>query len=60
MRASWGRACIQGDSVNWFRFMASRLRRSQTAKAGQHARWRELRKLQEQRMKKVASEPKNR
>jgi len=29
------------------------------AKAGQHARWRELRKVQEQNMKKFADEPKN-
>ncbi len=49
------RATLWSGSVSWLQDYED----PKPAKAGQHARWRELRKLQEQRMKKFASEPKN-
>jgi hypothetical protein len=41
------RLASQGGSVDWFRFWLQDYEDPASAKAGQYARWRELRKLQE-------------
>ncbi len=52
----WDRMISQQGNVDWFRFWLKGEEDSDPAKAEQYARWRELRKLQEQNEKKPASE----
>ncbi len=49
------RATLWTGSVSWLQDYED----PKPAKAGQRARWREPRKLQEQSMKKFANEPRN-
>ncbi len=55
----WQRMISQQGNVDWFAFWLNGEEDSNPAKAEQYSRWRELRNLQEQSMKKFASEPKN-
>jgi len=50
------RMVSQGGTVDWFRFWLKGEEDPDPAKSEQYARWRELRKLQEQNEKKPASE----
>jgi dipeptidyl aminopeptidase/acylaminoacyl peptidase len=50
------RMASQGGTVDWFRFWFQDYEDPDPAKSEQYARWRELRKLQEQNEKKPASE----
>jgi len=45
----------QGGSVDWFRFWLQDYEDPDPAKAEQYARWRELRKLQEQNDRQQAN-----
>jgi hypothetical protein len=53
------RMASQQGNVDWFRFWLQGYEDPDPTKAKQYARWRELRKLHEEEMKKLASEPKN-
>jgi hypothetical protein len=52
----WERMVSQQGAVDWFCFWLNGEEDPDPAKADQYARWRELRKLQEQNEKKPASE----
>jgi len=53
------RLVSQGSTVDWFRFWLKVEEDPDPAKVDQYTRWRELRKLQEENLKKLASEVKN-
>jgi dipeptidyl aminopeptidase/acylaminoacyl peptidase len=53
------RMTAQQGNVDWFCFWLRGEEDPDPSKAEQYARWRQLRKLQEENMKKPASEPKN-
>jgi dipeptidyl aminopeptidase/acylaminoacyl peptidase len=52
------RMASQGGSVDWFRFWLQDYEDPDPAKAKEYARWRELRKLQEENERKITTLPK--
>src|SRR5260370_39726811 len=55
----WEQMASQQATVDWFRFWLKGEEDADPTKADQYARWHELRKLHEEDMKKLASEPPN-
>ncbi len=51
----WERMVSQGGDVDWFDFWLNGHEDPDPAKAEQYARWRKLRKLQEENERKAAS-----
>jgi dipeptidyl aminopeptidase/acylaminoacyl peptidase len=56
LRKPWDRLISQDGNVDWFTFWLKGEEDSDSAKADQYLRWRELRKLQEDNEKKAAGE----
>jgi len=55
----WEQMASQQATVDWFRFWLKGEEDADPTKADQYARWHELRKLHEEDMKRLASEPPN-
>jgi len=55
LQRPWERIVSQQGSVDWFSFWLNGEEDADPTKAGQYKRWRELRKLQEQKEKKISS-----